>query len=287
MRALCLLFPYLYIILFLTENNTAEGGCRKGAGIKMDNTQITYELKNYQQKLNFEIDKLKLQLVLAERKLERTGSDVYACLAMVAVPICAEAALNFLRTCWPSLFMMLALPCFLLKLLWIVTMPFTSFALMKSILIKKKNKDTPDFVWQKPDVRRIPPKSTPEAETTYLAEQKKLTWVLGKYFLYQEHLQQLLQQAGEADGSLTLETARAELKAMPFYEEIKPANPFKKDLTIKNISYSLIALVAGIMLFFSRELLSPYGFSNMGLEPIAILIVGVLIVNVCILAGIL
>lgn len=253
----------------------------------MDNTQIMYELKNYQEKLNFEIDKLSLQLTLAERKLERTRSDVYICLAMVAVPFCAEAALNYLRTCWPARFIMLAPLSFLLRLLWIVTMPFTSFALMKSIVIKKKNKDTPDFVWQKPDVRRIPPKSTQEAETSYLAEQKKLAWVLGKYFLYQEHLQQLLKQAEEADESLTLETARAELKAMPFYEEIKPANPFKKDMTIKNISYSIIALVAGIMLFFSRQLLSSYGFSNMGLEPIAILIVGVLIINICILAGIL
>ena len=252
----------------------------------MDNTQIIYELKNYQQKLNFEIDKLRLQLTLAERKLERTRSDVYICLAMVAVPFCVEAALNYLRTCWPARFMMLAPLCFLIKLLWVVTLPFTSFVLIKSILIKKKNKDTPNFVWQKPDIRRIPPKSTQAAETSYLAEQKKLAWVLGKYFLYQEHLQQLLQQAGEADESLTLETARAELKAMPFYEEIKPANPFKGNFLKKTVASSFIMFVAGIMLLSSSRLFSSYGFNN-GLEYIAILIVAVLIINICILGGIL
>lgn len=255
----------------------------KGTEIKMDNVQILYELKNYQHKLNFEINKLRLQLTFAERKLERTRSDVYICLAMIAVPFCVEAALNYLRTCWPARFMMLAPLCFLIKLLWVVTLPFTSFALIKSILIKKKNKDTPNFVWQKPDVRRIPPKSTQEAETTYLAEQKKLAWVLGKYFLYQEHLQQLLQQAQEADESLTLENIRAELKSMPFYEEIKPTNPFKGNLLKKTLAASFIMSVAGIMLLISPRLFSSYGFTG-GLEYIAVIIVAVLIVSICILA---
>lgn len=249
----------------------------------MTDIQVTYELKNYRKKLNFEIDKLRLQLTLAERKLERTRSDVYVCLVMIAVPFCVEAVLNYLRTCWPARFMMLAPLCFLIKLLWVVTLPFTSFVLIKSILIKKKNKDSPYFVWQKPDVRRIPPKSTQEAETTYLAEQKKLTWVLGKYFLYQEHLQQLLQQAQEADESLTLENVRAELKSMPFYEEIKPTNPFKGNFLKKTIASSFIMFVAGIILLISPQLFSSYGFNN-GLEYIAVIIVAVLIASICILA---
>lgn len=249
----------------------------------MDNTQILYELKNYQQKLNFEIDKLKLQLVLAEKKLERADSDIYICMAMIAIPFCAEAALNYLRSCWPSQLMMLPLLCFLLRLLWVVTLPFTSFALFKSILIKKKNKDTPNFVWQKPAVRRIPPKATQEAESSYLAEHKKLTWVLGRYFLYQEHLQQLLQQAEKADESLTLENVRTELKSMPFYEEIKPTNPFKGNLLKKALAASFIMFVAGIMLLISPQLFSSYGFND-GLGYIAIIIVGVLIATICVLA---
>lgn len=252
----------------------------------MDYVQITYELKNHQQKLNFEIDKLKLQLVLAERKLRRTRSDIYVCLAMIAVPFCAATVLDFLYQSRPSLFSMLALLCFLLKLLWVVTLPFTSFELMKSLLIKRRNKDIPNFVWQKPAVRSIPPRSTQEPETSYLAEQKKLVWVLGKYSLYQERLQQLLQQAGETDKTLTLETARAELKAMPFYEDIKPANPFKGNLLKKTVASSFIMFVAGITMLVSPRLFSSYGFNN-GLEYIAILIVAVLMISLCILGGML
>lgn len=213
----------------------------------MDDTQILYELKNYQQKLNFEIDKLQLQLVLAERKLERVRSDVLICLVMFSVPLFASVILEFLCT---YLSVMLAPLFFLTRLLWVFTLPFTLFALVKSIVVRRMNRDTPDFVWQKPDVRRIPPKSTPEAETTYLAEQKKLMWVLGKYLLYQEHLQQLLQQATEADETLTLESTRAELKAMPFYEEIKPANPFKSN-EVKNAGVlSAIIIIVVFVCFF-------------------------------------
>ena len=217
----------------------------KGAGVKMDNTQILYELKNYQQKLNFEMNKLRNQLVLAERKLERTDSDVLICLLMFSVPLFVSVIFDYL---YRYLSAMLAPLFFLARLLWVFTMPFTLYALIKSIVVRRMNRDTPDFVWQKPDVRRIPPKSTPEAETSYLAEQKKLTWVLGKYFLYQEHLQQLLQQAAETDEALTLESVRAELKAMPFYEEIKPTNPFKSN-EVKNAG--ILSAIIIIILFTS------------------------------------
>lgn len=219
----------------------------------MDNTQVLYELQNYQKKLNLEIDKLKLQLVLAERKLQRVSSDVLICLVMFSVPLFASVILDFLCT---YLSVMLAPLFFLTRLLWVFTMPFTLFALVKSIVVRRMNKDTPDFVWQQPDVRRIPPKSMPKAEATYLAEQKKLMWVLGKYFLYQEHLQQLLQQAAEADEALTLESARTELKAMPFYEEIKPANPFKSN-EVKNagvLSAIIIIVLFACLFIFTFKL---------------------------------
>lgn len=110
--------------------------------------------------------------------------------------------------------------------------------------------DSSDFAWQKPAVRRIPPKTTQEAETSYLAEQKKLIWVLSKYFLYQEHLLQLLEQAEEGDEALTLENVRTELAAMPFYEEVKPANPFtSKEVKKAGILSVVILIVLGLFFF--------------------------------------
>lgn len=212
----------------------------------MTDVQITYELKSYQRELDFEIDKLQLQLVSAERKLEKVRLDVLICLIMFAAPLLVSGVMLFLSS-GAVIPMMISVAA---GLLWIISLPFTSFALIKSILIRWKNMDSSDFVWEKPAVRRIQSKTTQEAESSYLVEQKKLIWVLGKYYLYQEHLQQLLEQAEEGDEALTLENVRAELAAMPFYEEIKPANPFASKEAKKTSILSVIIIIALCLLFF-------------------------------------
>lgn len=61
----------------------------------MTDVYITYELKGYQQKLNYEIDKLQCQLVAAERKLEKLRLDVLICLIMFFSPLLASIVLVF------------------------------------------------------------------------------------------------------------------------------------------------------------------------------------------------
>ncbi len=213
----------------------------------MTDVQIAYELKSYQQELNYEIDKVQIQLVSAARKLEKVRLDVLICLIMFSAPLLAAVILGFLSfgALIPGMLSFLA------YLLWIITLPFTSFALIKSILIRWKNMDSSDFAWQKPAVRCIPPKTAQEAESSYLVEQKKLIWVLSKYFLYQEHLLRLLERAEEGDGALTLENVRTELAAMPFYEEVKPANPFTSKEVKKAGILSVIIIIALCILFFA------------------------------------
>ena len=212
----------------------------------MTDVQITYELKSYQRELDFEIDKLQLQLVSAERKLEKVRLDVLICLIMFAAPLLVSGVMFFLSSgaVIPMMISVVA------GLLWILSLPFTSFALIKSILIRWKNMDSSDFAWEKPAVRRIPSKTTQEAESSYLVEQKKLIWVLSKYFLYQEHLLRLLEKAEEGDEALTLENVRTELAAMPFYEEVKPANPFtSKEVKKAGILSAIILIVLGFFFF--------------------------------------
>lgn len=212
----------------------------------MADVYITYELKSYQQKLNYEIDKLQCQLVAANKKLEKIRLDVLICLIMFSTPLIAAVVLGFLSfgALIPGMLS------FLSYLLWLIALPFTLFALIKSILIRWKNKDTPGFVWQKPAVRHVSRRIAQEAETSCLAEQKKLVWTLGKYFLYQERLLQLLEQAEEGDEALTLENVRTELEDMPFYEEIKLANLFTSKEAKKTGILSVIIVIALGLLFF-------------------------------------
>ena len=212
----------------------------------MTDVRITYELKSYQQELDFEIDKLQIQLVSAKKKLEKVRLDVLICLIMFAAPLFVSVVMGFLSSgaVIPTMISVVA------GLLWILSCPFTSFALIKSILIRWKNMDSSDFAWEKPAVRRIPSKTMQEAESSYLVEQKKLIWVLSKYFLYQEHLLRLLEQAEEGDEALTLENVRTELAAMPFYEEVKPANPFtSKEVKKAGILSAVILIVLGFFFF--------------------------------------
>lgn len=225
---------------------------------RMADAQVTYELKNYQKKLNFEIDRLKVQLDFAQKKLQQAHSDVYVCLAAVLLPPCAATVLDYLHNHHP-LFKLLSLLSYLVWLLWSALLPFTSYAFIKSMLTKKKNRDSPKFTWQKPALRRVPAKSPPEAEPSYLSEQKKLLYVLGRYYLYLERLAQLLNRAAEGDDALTLEAARAELQAMPFYEDIKPPNPFKGTLQNKAFIYTFLMVAAGAAL-----LLFPNSFRGLG-----------------------
>lgn len=227
----------------------------------MADVQVTYELKNYRKKLYFEIDRLNVQLDFAEKKLLHARLDVYVCLALVLIPPCAATVLDYLHNNHP-LFKLLSLLSYLIWLLWTALLPFTSYALIKSMLIKKKNTDSPEFAWQKPAPRRVPPKSNVEAEPNYLSEQKKLIYVLGRYYLYQELVAQLLNRAAAEDDALTLEDARAELQAMPFYEDVKPPNPFKGTMENKAFFYTFLMIAAGAVLLIFPNFFLDLGFTG-------------------------
>ena len=65
----------------------------------------------------------------------------------------------------------------------------------------------------------------PEREKSYRSEQKKLIYVLTRYYASQDKLKELRKQVESNPESLTLAELKYQLNQIPFYEQIRPANP--------------------------------------------------------------
>ena len=65
----------------------------------------------------------------------------------------------------------------------------------------------------------------PEREKSYRSEQKKLIYVLTRYYASQDKLKQLRAQLESNPESLTLAELKYQLNQIPFYEQVRSANP--------------------------------------------------------------
>ena len=69
----------------------------------------------------------------------------------------------------------------------------------------------------------------PKREKSYRSEQKKLIYVLTSYYASQDKLKQLRKQVESNPESFTLAELKYQLDQIPFYEQVRPANPNLKN----------------------------------------------------------
>ncbi|MGN0402988.1 MAG: hypothetical protein ACI4HQ_12130 [Acetatifactor sp.] len=227
----------------------------------MMNSEVNYRLNSYRHALDLEIQKLELQLTHAERKLRHAKLDIYTYLGMIGILLAAEVILLLLMIYYQQ--QQAVLICgileaiyFIVICLFLLSLPFLIYGLTKSISILIMNSEKNNQTWLQPAVRHYHGGAQLEEDNTYLMEQQKILWVLGKYTLYRERTKELAEQAGEKDSILTPETVQAEITAMPFYEEIKPADPHRGRASklSKKISF---AVLLGLLLIVFLPILLP------------------------------
>lgn len=80
-----------------------------------------------------------------------------------------------------------------------------------------------DLQWEKPRVRAVLHEGRHDQEANYYVEREKLTWVLGRYYLYRSNTEELYRKITAHPPKLTLEQLEEQLAQMEFYEEIRPA----------------------------------------------------------------
>ncbi|MCM1569518.1 MAG: hypothetical protein NC081_08740 [Roseburia sp.] len=217
----------------------------------VDDTVI-YELKNKRDTLDFEIKKLECQLLNVENKLKHITFDILGFLAMIILPHLLVVALDYLRTKSLILIIFGNIAYVVAGCIYIVSLPFTIYGLIKNILLKVSNRENQDCLWQKPDIRRYS-SQTAQEEASYISEKRKIIWVLNKYYLYQETCQQLLRQAQNEEKTVTRKEIEAAFEAMPLYEEIKPTNPFNGKMVkqARGFTWIIFLGIVGILLLIA------------------------------------
>lgn len=131
--------------------------------------------------------------------------------------------------------------------LYICLFPFLVFFFIKSLAIWMINKYNP--IDKKPLEEYDPyRKEFPKAEISYAIEEEKLLRMLSIYYMYRERLIQLKCDLASDQIALTPEELRTELDKLVYYEEIVPANPFKREMEVRTIMITAIVSVIGIII---------------------------------------
>lgn len=218
--------------------------------------RTVYELENYRKALELEIQKAELQLQNVEKRLKHLKIDTWVYLGMIILPRLLLELLSKmcnLNALFPRL--LGGIGYVIISFVYVIVVPFMIYNFINSLLLWMANRESSGMIWAKPDIRNPRLRVRREPESSYTSEKGKLVGVLGQYYLYQQKLEPLLQQARREDTEqaageeLTMETVLEALEEMPFYEEIRPFNPFKGK-QVKNARIITLIIVAGWIAFW-------------------------------------
>lgn len=125
--------------------------------------------------------------------------------------------------------------------------PFFVFFFVKALAIWMINiyNPTDNKPLEKYDPYR---KEFPKEEISYAIEEEKLLRILSMYYLYRDQMVQMKCDLAEDQLTLTPEELRTELDKLVYFEEVVPAEPFKREMRIKTIMITVIVTVVVISL---------------------------------------
>lgn len=207
-----------------------------------------------------EKDHLELEISKAEGQLRnckfRTGlviREMIVCGSLVVVPlliifvgalfpgqISGSVAGNMLRAGRMTLELVF-------QTFYICLFPFLVFFFVKALIIWLLNKYSP------PDKKPLEKyeqyrQELPAPEKSYAIEEEKLLRMLSIYYMYREKMEQIKYDLSEDALSMTPEELRAELDKLVYYEDIVPADPFRRETRVKTIMITVVVSFIGIAL---------------------------------------
>lgn len=218
----------------------------------MNKERIVYDLENHKKSLELEIKKLECQLLNVENRLKHVYLDIWVYLGMIIVPLLLIPLLGFLSSRNKLLEVTASVALVIVIVVFIISLPFTTYNLIKCFFLYliNREKDT-DFVWEKPAVKQPYIRRNQKEEDSYVAEKRKVVWVLNKYYLYRENYDRLTQKVQNPNGSPLSENEikdiQDSLAQMPLYEEIKPANPFRGAM-VRNARGPAVISILGVII---------------------------------------
>lgn len=128
--------------------------------------------------------------------------------------------------------------------------PFLVFFFVKALVIWMINKYNPTD--NKPLEEYDPyRKELPKEEISYAIEEEKLLRMLSIYYMYRDRMVQMKNDLAGDQLTLTPEELRTELDKLVYFEEVVPAEPFKREMRVRTIMTTAAVSVVMIILIYN------------------------------------
>lgn len=198
---------------------------------KQPNQQLLYEVNMYRRKVDLEITAAEKQLATAERRLKSLKHDLYVYVGFLTVPLLLCWIFTGISTLFfsPIVYIIFEVAKFIALCIFVILFFPSIYNLTKTIILLRINRET-DEPAQLPPVESTQKGGKAPQEESYRLERDKLLLVLSRYYIYQDKLEQLHQKINSSTCNMTLAELTAELKQMPIFEDIQPANPRTGDM---------------------------------------------------------
>lgn len=194
---------------------------------KQTKNELLYKLNVKYNQLEYAIQETEFQLASVNKRLRMLSQDLVAYLGMIVLPGLLFLLLLLLPDNYSTSLILIILTAFrvFLGYAYVFSLPFTIANLIKSIALLLLNSESrADAEFSPPIPKGVRRGVKPQNERTYRIEQKKLTYVLSRYYLSRDALDELNRQLECNDCEMTLQELNDKLNQYPLYEDIKPAN---------------------------------------------------------------
>ncbi len=211
--------------------------------------RLLYEWNAKNDQLNFAIQQAEHQLSNVNKRLKGLWHDLTAYGTMIVLPYLIirifGVLINFRVMTAFSVIFHHTLLC-----VYILFLPVNIYNFLKTISILKKNSEQ-KTEFEQPSLKGEFHGTQPPRERSYRLEQKKLIYILTRYYLNHDIMTQLHKRITDSGSDkMSLAELKLQMDRLPFYEEIRPADEFSDSANKVQMGKSkLIPLFAiGILL---------------------------------------
>lgn len=198
--------------------------------------RLLYELAAKERQLDFAVRQAELQLKNVNKKLDSLWYDLKLFTILFVAEYLTGSFLGWLTSFILPVNARVAVMFVLLKFIFLVyqhvimpfVMPFTFALAVMSLTQIITNRDR-EISFAPPPLEGELNGAVPMREKNYRIEQKKLIYILTKYYISQDTIKQLRKQVETEPDSITLAELKSRLEQLPIYEPIRAANPNLKE----------------------------------------------------------
>lgn len=212
-------------------------------------SRLLYEWNTRRTKLDFAIAQMERQLASVNKRLDSLKHDLALYAGMLTIPLVLYALISLVTNILSPLSGLLFLFVFVifrdvLLCVYIIFLPFNIYYLIRTMQTIKRNEEPAENIAEPP--REGTSGGEPKPEITYRSEQQKLVFILSRYYLYQDAMNQLKRELDAVDCTMTLAELKQRLNQYPFYEEVRPAAP-ARDMSART-QWFFILLVFSVLI---------------------------------------